>query len=307
MPKILSHIDPGTLDYIIYHKDCPDGFGAAYSAWKRLGNNATYHAAQHATPPPQDIQGKRVGIFDFSYPKTTLKELEKQAKLIAIVDHHKSARNDILSGDDDKTNYFFDMDKSGARLAWEFFWPDKEVPLLIRYIEDKDLWKFELPKSREFSIFWSTIPYQFEIYDQYIKDESLIEKAIESGTHIFNYTQNRVSFLKDGYSFKRKMTVNIVDDDKKPQTRTYTVSVANSLVWISDLGNSVAKMDGADFGMVFYYDGNLKRYNISLRSLDEKADVSQVAKAFGGGGHRNAAGFVWEHKSIEDLFDSEEN
>lgn len=199
------------------------------------------------------------------------------------------------------------MDKSGARLAWEFFWPDKEVPLLIRYIEDKDLWKFELPKSREFSIFWSTIPYQFEIYDQYIKDESLIEKAIESGTHILNYTQNRVSFLKDGYSFKRKMTVNIVDDDKKPQTRTYTVSVANSLVWISDLGNSVAKMDGADFGMVFFYDGNLKRYNISLRSLDEKADVSQVAKAFGGGGHRNAAGFVWEHKSIEDLFDSEEN
>ncbi|CAG8510155.1 18714_t:CDS:2, partial [Dentiscutata erythropus] len=223
------------------------------------------------------------------------------------VDHHKSARDDLLSGDEDKKNYFFDMDKSGARLAWEFFWPDKEVPLLIRYIEDKDLWRFKLPKSREFSVFWATIPFQFEIYDQYVKDESLIEKAIESGTHILNYTQARVSFIKDKDSFRRKMTVNIIDDDKKPQTRTYTVFVTNSSLWQSELGSSLAKMDGADFGMVFFYDGILKRYSVSLRSLDEKADVSQVAKAFGGGGHRNASGFTWDHKSIEDLFDSEEN
>ncbi|CAG8784258.1 21095_t:CDS:2 [Cetraspora pellucida] len=305
MSKILPHIDPGTLDCIIYHKDCSDGFGAAYSAWKRLGNNAVYHAAQHSTPPPQDIQDKRIGIFDFSYPKTTLKELKKQAKIIAVVDHHKSARDDLLSEDEDTKNYFFDMNKSGARLAWEFFWPDKEVPLLIRYIEDKDLWRFSLPKSREFSAFWVTIPFQFELYDQYVKDESLIEKAIESGTIILNYVQNRVSFIKDKDMFKRKMTVNIIDDDKKPQIKNYTVFVTNAPLWQSDLGNSLANIDGSDFGMVFSYDGTLKRYNVSLRSTNEKADVSQVAKAFGGGGHRNASGFVWD-KPIEDLFDSEE-
>ncbi|CAG8773404.1 13305_t:CDS:2, partial [Racocetra persica] len=243
-----------------------DGFGAAYSAWKRLGNNATYYAAQH--------------------------------------NHHKSARDNLLSGDEDTKNYFFDMDKSGARLAWEFFWPNKEVPLLIRYIEDNDLWRFALPKSREFSAFWVTIPFQFELYDQYVKDESLIEKAIESGTIILNYVQNRVSFIQNKDMFKRKMTVNIIDDDKKPQTKTYTVFVTNSPLWQSNLGNSLANIDGSDFGMVFSYDGTLKRYNVSLRSTDKQADVSHVAKAFGGGGHRNASGFVWD-KPIEDLFDPE--
>ncbi|CAG8694153.1 1901_t:CDS:2, partial [Racocetra fulgida] len=136
---------------------------------------------------------------------------------------------------------------------WEFFWPNKEVPLLIRYIEDN----------------------------------------------------NRVSVIQNKDMFKRKITVNIVDDDKKPQTKTYTVFVTNSPLWQSAFGHSLANVDGSDFGMVFNYDGTLKRYIISLRSTDKQADVAQVAKAFGGGGHRNASGFVWD-KPIEDLFDPEE-
>ncbi|CAG8505983.1 4320_t:CDS:2 [Acaulospora colombiana] len=286
-----------------------DGFGAAYSAWKRLGNNATYYPAIHGTPPPNDLKDKNVGIFDFAYPRSILTELEKQSKSLAIVDHHKSARNELL-GDhsthsENSKNYFFDMDKSGARLAWEFFWPDKEVPLLIRYIEDRDLWRFSLPKSREFSIFWSSIPYEFEAYDQYVKDESLIEKAIESGSQILNYVDSRISSMKTREAFERKMTVTTVDSSNQPITKTYNVNVINSSLWQSDLGHALVKKEGVDFSLIFFYDGKLKRYGVSLRSLDEKTDVSLIAKALGGGGHRNAAGFVWERESIESLFDPE--
>ncbi|CAG8455509.1 2728_t:CDS:2 [Acaulospora morrowiae] len=306
--KILPHIDPENLNYIIYHKDCSDGFGAAYSAWKRLGNNAKYFPAVHSTPPPNDIKDKNVGMFDFAYPRTVLTELENQVKSLAIVDHHVSAREDLL-GDrsahsENIKNYFFDMNKSGARLAWEFFWPDKEVPLLLRYIEDRDLWRFSLPRSREFSAFWTSVPHEFETYDRYAQDESLIEKAIEAGSHILNYMNSRVSSLEVN-AFKRKITLTTVDSNNQSHTKTYNVMVINSILWQSELGHALAKKQDADFSMIYSYDGRLKRYSVGLRSLDEKADVSLIAKALGGGGHRNAAGFVWKRETIESLFDPE--
>lgn len=134
-----------------------DGFGAAYSAWTRLGSKATYYPGIHSTPPPDDVRGKNVALFDFSYLRNVLTGIEKQANSVIIVDHHKTARDNLLGDDsgsnENKKNYFFDMDKSGARLAWEFFWPDKEVPLLIRYIEDKVSKKtfiFSLYKKKKF-------------------------------------------------------------------------------------------------------------------------------------------------------------
>ncbi|RHZ67071.1 hypothetical protein Glove_303g74 [Diversispora epigaea] len=297
--KILPHVNPESINYVIYHKDCADGFGSAYSAWTRLGNKATYYPAIHSSPPPTDIKDKNVALFDFSYSRNILTEIEKQAKSVIIVDHHKTARDNLLGNDsspnENKKNYFFDLDKSGARLAWEFFWPGKEVPLLIRYIEDKDLWRFDLPNSKEFSTSWSMIPKEFKAYDQYAKDENLIKKVIESGSHIIKYTNDRMAQLDKNDSFKRTMTV---------QTKTYTVYAINSIVWQSELGSILVNKDDADLGMVFCYEGKMKRFRISLRSLDEKADVSQIAKAFGGGGHRNAAGFFWE-KDIESLFDPE--
>lgn len=77
-------------------------------------------------------------MFDFSYSNSIIKEIEKQAELLIIVDHHITAKGELIGrGDEKERNYHFDMDKSGARLAWEFFYPNKEVPLLIRHIEDK--------------------------------------------------------------------------------------------------------------------------------------------------------------------------
>ena len=45
-------MDPQSVNVVIYHANCNDGFGAAYSAWKLLGNRAEYHAASHGAPPP---------------------------------------------------------------------------------------------------------------------------------------------------------------------------------------------------------------------------------------------------------------
>ncbi|CAB4389499.1 unnamed protein product [Rhizophagus irregularis] len=310
--KILSHVDPGSLNYIIYHKDCSDGFGAAYSAWTRLGANATYFAAAHGAERPSDseIKGKRIGMFDFSYSNSIIKEIEKQAELLIIVDHHITAKGELIGrGDEKERNYHFDMDKSGARLAWEFFYPNKEVPLLIRHIEDKDLWRFALPNTKEFSAYWHNVPREFETYDQYVKDEGLIKKVIETGTHILNYKNEVVKQLVEKHAVKRNLTLTVnqlpASPNKPPQsvTKQFVVYIINSIIMQSELGNALAKIEDADFGLVWNYDAKEKQYVVSLRSLDEKADVSQIAKVFGGGGHRNASGFIWEGETIESIFD----
>ena len=57
-------VEPSQVNCIIYHADCTDGFGAAYSAWKLLGNRAEYHACKHGQTPP-DVKDKVVAILDF--------------------------------------------------------------------------------------------------------------------------------------------------------------------------------------------------------------------------------------------------
>ena len=155
-------IEPTSIDFVIYHKSCTDGFGAAYSAWKLLGSKAQYHAASHGETPP-DIAGKCVAILDFSYKNDVTKQMIKSAKDLIVIDHHKSAMVELH----DISNTHFDMTKSGAMLAWEFFHPGKEPPKFINYIEDRDLWKWELPYSKEFAAAFDMVPFEFEVDGQW--------------------------------------------------------------------------------------------------------------------------------------------
>jgi len=139
-------VEPSTVNLVIYHANCTDGFGAAYAAWKLLGDRAEYFAAKHGEPPP-DVAGKNVVVLDFSYDNTTTKRLMKEAKSFLIIDHHKSAVVELH----DISCTRFDMNHSGAMLAWKFFHPGKEPPRMIKFIEDRDLWKWEIPYSKEFS------------------------------------------------------------------------------------------------------------------------------------------------------------
>ncbi len=74
-------IEPASVNCVIYHADCTDGFGAAYSAWKQLGNRAEYHACKHGTTPP-DVKGKNVVILDFSYDNATTKKMIEDAEAL---------------------------------------------------------------------------------------------------------------------------------------------------------------------------------------------------------------------------------
>ena len=278
-------IEPSSIDFVIYHKSCTDGFGSAYAAWKLLASKAEYHAASHGEPPP-DIRGKTVAILDFSYKNDVTKKMISEAKDLIIIDHHKSAMVELH----DISNTHFDMTHSGARLAWDFFHPGKEAPKFIDYIEDRDLWKWELPYSKEFSAAFDMVPFEFEEFEKF-EDDSVFDDAIKRGSYILAYSKTVVKKVCE------KAVHRTMDD--------LHVLAVNASHWMSEIGARLSP--DCDFAMIWHYDHEDQKIKVSLRSFHDSVDVSEIAKKFGGGGHKKAAGFTLDGDThIEDLFQDKE-
>ncbi len=279
-------LEPTAVEIVLYHANCTDGFGAAYSAWKLLGNKAKYIPCDHGTDPP-DVVGKKVVMLDFTYDNLTTKKLIQDAASFWIIDHHKSAMVALH----DITHAHFDMTKSGAILAWEFFHPGKEAPKFIQYIQDRDLWAWELPYSKEFSAAFDMVPWEFEEYEKF-EDDSVFDDAVKRGSYILAYSKTVVKKVCDKAS-QRKFNGK-------------EVLVVNSCHWMSEIGAKLAP--DCDFAMIWYYDHDTMGYICSLRAFHETVDVSEIAKKFGGGGHKKAAGFRLSKECHPDsIFDRGDN
>ena len=263
--------------YILYHAHCTDGFRAAFAAWKKFGDNAEYIPVSYGKPLPNLDKAKMVYILDFSYDEETLRNLYKKTEVV-VLDHHKTAEKDLK----DLSFAHFDMNKSGAMLAWEHFHPEKEIPMMIHYIQDRDLWKFKYLATKEFHLGLSSIPQVFEVWDK--ADEHHLTQV---GEAILSYQTTLV---------ERIISSTIVEDCEvffgKYLGRIYKIAEVNSGVLESEVGNDLLKkFPDADFAVVYYRTKDNKT-KVSLRSEDGRADVSEIAKLFGGGGHRNASGFI---------------
>jgi oligoribonuclease NrnB/cAMP/cGMP phosphodiesterase (DHH superfamily) len=283
---MMAIVEPSSVNCVIYHADCTDGFGAAYSAWKHLGNRAEYHPCKHGTTPP-DVKGKVVAILDFSYNNAITKQMIEDAESLIIIDHHKSAMVELH----DISNTVFDMTKSGAILAWEFFHPGKESPKFIQYIQDRDLWKWELPYSKEFSAAFDMIPFEFEEFEKF-EDDSVFDDAVKRGSYILAYSKTVVKKVCE-------KAVNRKFEGK-------SVMVVNASHWMSEIGARLSP--DCEFAMIWYYDHEDKIVKVSLRAFHDYVDVSEISKRFGGGGHKKAAGFTLPGDFIVDeLFDLEDD
>jgi oligoribonuclease NrnB/cAMP/cGMP phosphodiesterase (DHH superfamily) len=284
----------------IYHGNCADGFGAAWAVWKRFGDSIDYHPGVYGRPPP-DVSNRDVIMVDFSYKRDVLAGMlesgdVRQANTILILDHHKTAQEDLGgfeppdSGGYDPAYWrnlwelwaqwpvrvLFDMERSGAGLAWDFFHPGKPRPKLLDRIEDRDLWRFRLSGSAPLHQLVRSFPDEFSAYD------ALMERA----------EHNLESLISEGSAIERKHHKDIAEllglATRRMVIGGVSVPVANlPYTMASDAGNAMAA--GEPFAAC-YFDRADKRV-FSLRSRLEGADVSAVAKLYGGGGHRNAAGF----------------
>jgi oligoribonuclease NrnB/cAMP/cGMP phosphodiesterase (DHH superfamily) len=257
---------------VLYHADA-DGFGAAYALWTKLGDEATYIPVQYGQILPEISEDTdTLFIVDFSYDRATCETLNERYKVI-ILDHHKTAKA-ALEG---LPYAIFDETKSGAVMAWEYIYPgDTYAPTILQYVQDYDLWRFELPESKEVNLYISSLPWDFMAWEQF-----KLETAIAAGRAIMSFRDQQI---KSALKSVRMMDIGVCEG------LTYEVPCVNASTNISELGNMLCcEYPEAPFS-VSYCDRKNER-SWSLRSIGA-FDVSDIAKAFGGGGHRNAAGFT---------------
>ncbi len=261
---------------VIYHDQCKDGFGAAYAAWKKFGDNATYIPRKTQEPVPEGLIDKELYIVDYSYKLPELEALRAANKSVVVIDHHKTAEAAVQSFPEN----VFDLEHSGAVLTWQYFFPDIPVPKLLLYVEDHDLWNFKLEHHREINAALKEYNQDFETWDQLVKnleDRDHFSKFISIG-----------GIISD---FEDKLVQNILRFKEKVEFEGHTAYAVNAeRIYRSIIGHELAKLSaaegGAPLGIVYYrYDGMV---HCSLRSTGD-FPVHTLAEKHGGGGHPNAA------------------
>jgi oligoribonuclease NrnB/cAMP/cGMP phosphodiesterase (DHH superfamily) len=292
---------PWKPDIMIYHANCADGFGAAWAAWSCWGNEVQYIPSGYGQAAP-DLAGKHVLIGDFSYKRDTIDLMAQSAASIVILDHHKTAQEDLgpFIVEDAAPSYasvdhwlrdlaemgrppvaaLFDMSRSGARMVWEFCFPHSPIPMLIELVEDRDLWLFRLPETKPFALWLRAEPFAFDRWEeiaQQLNDARDHDAIMAEARGMQRFYDQKVSEM---VGFARYEMIGGVS--------VPVVNCASSFA--SDVGNALLiAHPTAEFAACYCDTRKGRQY--SLRSDDTRRDVSAIAKRYGGGGHRNAAGF----------------
>jgi oligoribonuclease NrnB/cAMP/cGMP phosphodiesterase (DHH superfamily) len=210
-----------------------------------------------------NCKGRRIVIVDFSYSRPILEALAKEAEALQVLDHHITAQQ-ALTG---LSYAHFDLSKSGAVLAWE--WAHGTTPpWLLQYVQDKDLWTWKLPLSREISAGLNSYPYDFAVWD------SLKKETLE---------QEGRAILR----FEHEMVGKVLPHAVLVRFEGATVPCVQSAILTSQIGERLSP--GRPFCLI-WHDREGRRY-FSLRSEEKGADVAKIAVKYGGGGHTHAAGF----------------
>lgn len=265
-----------------YHAGCPDGFGAAWAVWRAWGDNARYVPRGHdELLPPDAHEGEYVVFVDIAPKSGELRCLTERAARTVVLDHHLSARERYAAEPELENlvragghQVVFDLNHSGAMLAWLHFHPERPPPELLRYVEDQDLWRWKLPRSEEINAAIGAHSRDFEEW------EELAARAPED-------------LAAEGEPILRAQRAEI----ERALQLAHPVTVAgrrveavNALHHRSHIGHELAKRAayGHPIGVVYRVSG--RSVDASIYSIGD-VDVSAIAHRHGGGGHRNASGF----------------
>lgn len=261
-------MEPGQVTHVLYHSACLDGFGAAFAAWKARGDAATYLPVTHGNPPPELPPEACVVVVDFAWPREELVALRSRVRDLLVLDHHCSSQLELA----DLPFAQFDMDRAGSGLAWDFFHPGRPLPTLLAYVQDRDLWRYRLPESREVHFSLSSYPFDFRTWD-----ELDVAQLQAEGRVLTRYTARMVGHLADRAGVG--------------ELGGFPVPVVNCPGDLrSDVGQELLNRNPeAPFVALWSIDGDGNQA-WSLRSRGD-FDVASLAASLGGGGHKAAAGF----------------
>lgn len=274
---------PSDRNVIVYHARCADGATAAWAAYKYLTKLRTpeidliAHNYSWKLPSTDKFSGADVYIVDYSFPRDYLLEINEIANSLVVLDHHKTAQ-ERLGG---LPFAVFDMERSGAEITWDWFHGDEPRPGVVRYVGDKDLWKFELPDSKAINAYFAT---QFEASGFSVSTVDRLDLLMRRTPEVVK--QHGALYLD-----QTLIRANDRAEHAYPASiQGVSFMAANACSDQSETGNAIIDKYGLP-SCTWFYEHASGMYIHSLRSREGLPDVGEIAKAMGGGGHRNAAGF----------------
>lgn len=261
---------------ILYHGNCPDGFGAAYAAWKKYGDTAEYIPLHRGEELPQGLDGDHLYFVDFTYEQKDMDYFVSIAQSVTVLDHHIGMKEVVES----MPTHVFDNDKSGASIAWSFFHPDSPLPTLLAHIEDDDIYRYTLPDTRAVLSYISVHPFTFESWDEL--------------AHTLEQLETREGFLQKARAYAEYFELlaeSAADKAHLIEFEGYRCMFANahpSKPMKSYVGNILARRTPP---IALVVSAHPKGFGVSIRG-DGSVNVAQIAEKYGGNGHHDSAGFL---------------
>ena len=282
---------------VLYHKNCLDGLGAAWAAWRGLDKQCDLVAVQYGMKFETlfgegfcNLIGKNVYCLDFSFDRETVKLLRNICNF-TLLDHHVTAAKaleGLYQNDFDEIAGYtrtpsigvmpdvilVDQKYSGAMLAWKWFNPGSQFcpPFGIEAVQDRDLWQWKVTGSKEWTAAGFSYDMTVENFDKLV--DRPYKDVISEGEALLRSQEKNVKVLSKG---ARRFKLDEFD-----------VPVVNAnACFASDLGAVLAENE--PFSLTYHDCADGRQF--SLRTSCKDIKVNEIAERFGGGGHPGAAGF----------------
>lgn len=304
-------------NYIIFHKNCFDGFTCfvILNKTQYIDKNALiFPDVPSAKQAPSNIDNKDVIIMDVAYKYEVLKNISERAKSVLFIDHHNSTHQDVVRIEKQYKNLkiVYDEKECGSSLVWKYFFPKKEIPLFVKYIKDNDIGTWKLKHTISFitgldmHYTFSLTKKNIEIWNNFF-EETAVTKLISKSKYYKKYIDFLLKSNSEKYSMQlfpsNKIYEEFSEYFKKPGEFKVAV-VCGGCPSVSLLGNYMMHRINCDFVLFWTLRLDTKDYILQFRSKKNGVDVGQIAKLFGGGGHKPASScaFSMNKLNITDLF-----
>lgn len=274
---------------VIYHHPCSDGFASMLVAKKFLNFHCPNKEVEYIqgnyseSISPETFKGKYIYLLDFSWKADYLKKVLEVAEKVVILDHHKTAKPEVEECKGyHNLDFVYDENKSGVGITHWYFYGESSMPKLFQHVQDRDLWRFNLENTKEVSLYLMSIGFDESSWNLALAN---YESTVEKGKMLLEYHN---SICEDIASMATE--VDLFNWKEKYGLIPLVQYCPGRMV--SDVLHILAK--GKPFSAAVLRKKDKLIY--SLRASDEsEVDVSEIAKSFGGGGHKKAAGFTICH------------
>lgn len=266
---------------IVYHSKDLDGLCCGFLAKRhyRSGGYLIKMIPYDYYDPIPDIEGEII-MMDVSFPK---EEMEKIKDRLIWIDHHKTA----IEANDVNINGLRRVGDSASLLTWEYFQMKLNVPNLVFWIDQYDVWKKINDRQ------WEGVLRRQHHMRVILKDPSE-EDNYSDWIRQLNHFSCDLSLCYD----------TILNINSVVSKRSFDLYFEGLLFNAANhQGNSESLKDSMkpehDAVCLFYLDGKAGYWVVSLYGCGKDYDLSKIAVKHGGGGHAQACGF--KLNNIEEL------